>query len=51
MLGKFRGLADVQNGSLTLKQAQLLRQTLNKKIGELANMKGAGKEVGVLTRS
>ena len=49
MLGKFRGLADVQNGSLTLKQAQLLRQTLNKKIGELANMKGTGKEVGVLT--
>ena len=49
VLGVFRGFADQQGGSLTLKQATLLRQTLNKKIGELAKMKGTGKEVGVLT--
>jgi hypothetical protein len=49
VLGVFRGFADQQGGSLTLKQAQLLRQTLNKKIGELTKMTGTGKEVGVLT--
>ena len=49
VLGVFRGFADQQGGNLTLKQAQLLRQTLNKKIGELTKMTGTGKEVGVLT--
>ena len=49
VLGKFRGLADQQGGGLTLGQARLMRQTLNKKIGDIANRPGTGKEVGVLT--